>query len=70
MGCLAADDAFWRPEERSWTLPDRLEGFNSEAGSTGNGSPKYLVSYVSSPVREPWFLGGGVEYEGGDYAKK
>lgn len=30
MGCLAADDAFWRPEERSWTLPDRLEGFNSE----------------------------------------
>ncbi|CAL1141606.1 unnamed protein product [Cladocopium goreaui] len=30
MGCLAADDAIWRPEERSWTLPDRLEGSNSE----------------------------------------
>ena len=34
MGCLAADDAIWRPEERSWTLPDRLEGSNSEAGIT------------------------------------
>lgn len=30
MGCLAANDAFWQPEERSWTLPDRLEGSNLE----------------------------------------
>ena len=36
MGCLAANDAFWQPEERSWTLPDRLEGSNLEAGITGD----------------------------------
>ena len=59
MGCLAADDAIWRPEERSWTLPDRLEGSNSEAGITGDWSidPKIPpICPIQKHNTPPFFL--------------